>query len=396
MEVCLQACDQRPDVLREVLFAPAPAGEAHLMASAGMASSVHPFPGAQQADTVDLRVLGVSESPLVHKARRTLRDVLLGPALAGETHQMAAASMSPCVHQPRGAQQADTVDPRSLGGSESPLVHKAHRPHRSPCVSSSRSFSSRSYSTSSSLSRCSRKCFSPGDCRSDWLFYLLGRWEGQDGSSYLVQPHESWSLTVQTTRPNGVKRTTRGLIRRQAFMVFWGQNYILDKGGLPQFVFWQAKEGFAGRSFFWRRFEGGEEASQLPCLLPRCLSRSRSPLRRQPTAHCGSSARRLALALSRAMSPVRMKLMAHRSRPCTRRPRRCSRSGSPLRRKPFGHRGCCFRRPVRGFTRSKSPVRRKTIVHCGRSVQPTRTGIQAPFFTAQPRGKDRQVEPLIS
>ena len=62
MEVCLEACDQRPDVLREVLFGPDPAGKAHDMAAAGMPSSVHQPPGAQQTDTVDLRALGASES----------------------------------------------------------------------------------------------------------------------------------------------------------------------------------------------------------------------------------------------------------------------------------------------------------------------------------------------
>mmetsp|Transcript_131409 Transcript_131409/g.252994 ORF Transcript_131409/g.252994 Transcript_131409/m.252994 type:complete len:245 (-) Transcript_131409:22-756(-) len=70
---------------------------------------------------------------------------------------------------------------------------------------------------------------------------LLGNWLGRDGTRYELTEDTPCSLTVATTRPNGQRRVTRGLISVNLdAMVRWGRNgqYYLEESGLPEAALW--------------------------------------------------------------------------------------------------------------------------------------------------------------
>merc|ERR1712060_838109 len=70
---------------------------------------------------------------------------------------------------------------------------------------------------------------------------LLGCWLGRDGTRYELSEDTPSSLTVTTTRPNGQRRTTRGLVSAALdAYVRWGRNgqYYLEESGLPESAVW--------------------------------------------------------------------------------------------------------------------------------------------------------------
>merc|ERR1719221_1849318 len=70
---------------------------------------------------------------------------------------------------------------------------------------------------------------------------LLGEWEGRDGTHYSITEDSPTSLTVTTTRRDGQRRTTRGLISTDIdALVRWGRRgqYYLEEHGLPLQAVW--------------------------------------------------------------------------------------------------------------------------------------------------------------
>ena len=60
---------------------------------------------------------------------------------------------------------------------------------------------------------------------------VLGNWVDTCRSEYEVQLDEGGaSCTVKTTRPTGIVRKTRALIRLEGESIVWGESHILDNG----------------------------------------------------------------------------------------------------------------------------------------------------------------------
>lgn len=97
---------------------------------------------------------------------------------------------------------------------------------------------------------------------------LLGHWQGRDGTRYHVTEDSPSSLTVATTRPNGQRRITRGLISTAIdALVRWGRRgqYYLEESGLPLNAVWCEARCLAVDTmptkhvvFEWSRLEDGE------------------------------------------------------------------------------------------------------------------------------------------
>ena len=65
---------------------------------------------------------------------------------------------------------------------------------------------------------------------------MLGNWVDTRGSRYQVQLDERGSsCTVKTSRPDGIVRQTKALIRLLPLGgPQWGDSYVLDQGKLPE------------------------------------------------------------------------------------------------------------------------------------------------------------------
>jgi len=94
---------------------------------------------------------------------------------------------------------------------------------------------------------------------------LTGRWSDSRGSKYeLTTDTCGTSLSVRTTRPDGVIRNTKGLIQLEPstasgdVRIHWGKNYLLDTACLskgvwpPDSIQWLKTNG-VGASFVWTR-----------------------------------------------------------------------------------------------------------------------------------------------
>lgn len=137
---------------------------------------------------------------------------------------------------------------------------------------------------------------------------LLGHWLGRDGTQYDITEDKPTSLTVTTTRRDGQRRTTRGLISTDIdALVRWGRRgqYYLEEHGLPQQAVWCEARMLASddmptktRVFEWSRVDPSDRngrARESSCPPARGFGRgscSRSRGRRRSLSRRGSPRRR--------------------------------------------------------------------------------------------------------
>ena len=83
---------------------------------------------------------------------------------------------------------------------------------------------------------------------------VLGNWVDTCRSEYEVQLGEGGaSCTVKTTRPTGIVRKTRALIRLAGGSIIWGQSHILDNGRPQKSQLRWLRLGRRRGDFVWKR-----------------------------------------------------------------------------------------------------------------------------------------------
>ncbi|CAK0885514.1 unnamed protein product [Prorocentrum cordatum] len=90
----------------------------------------------------------------------------------------------------------------------------------------------------------------------DRLYHVVGVWADQRDSKYrVVLDPDGQSCSVETTRPSGQQRSTKGLIRMDGKgYIVWGQSFFLDEDRTTfSGLFWEPVG--RGRSFEWWRCE---------------------------------------------------------------------------------------------------------------------------------------------
>ena len=150
---------------------------------------------------------------------------------------------------------------------------------------------------------------------------LLGQWTDTSGSKYELYPDSPpTSLTVKTTRPNGIARITRALIRLEFSerRIVWGHTYELDLACLFGWIYRMGPKlrtgqtwiirvstlrwlrvGDKAHAFVWTRHDASSATNSSPGLVlpPQSVTRhghsstvrSRSPARTtQPASVCDS------------------------------------------------------------------------------------------------------------
>ena len=83
---------------------------------------------------------------------------------------------------------------------------------------------------------------------------VLGNWVDTCRSECEVQLDEGGtSCTVKTTRPTGIVRKTRALIRLAGGSIIWGQSHILDNGRPQKSQLRWLRLGGVRGDFVWKR-----------------------------------------------------------------------------------------------------------------------------------------------
>ena len=191
----------------------------------------------------------VKEDPAGYSVKDVTGNAIVAPTLRNRSN-----TPEPPRRRAKTTESPGGLAKRILG----PILAQMRQNGREHGESSHVVVGSRRRSRSRSRSRQPRsRAPTRGSGGSGGLRQVLGNWVDTRGSRYQVQLDERGSsCTVKTSRPDGIIRETKALIRLLPLGgVMWGDSYVLDRGKLPegQLRWLRLKSASGHLNYVWKR-----------------------------------------------------------------------------------------------------------------------------------------------